>query len=87
MSEERKPKIATDHAEQIRKLIHDMSNGLEIIVQTNYLLNMVEQSPEAKQWLKMMEVGVQQTASISSQLRDYVIANCDSTRLKPPHGT
>ena len=33
------PSIPPEHAREIRRLSHDLSNALEIIVQANYLLN------------------------------------------------
>ncbi len=40
---------------EIRRLAHDLSNALEIIVQTSYLLNMAELKEPASDWLRMMD--------------------------------
>ncbi len=66
-------KIPEEHMLEIRRLVHDLSNALEIIVQTNYLLGMAELSDDARQWIKMMDTGVQQSTNISRELRQYVI--------------
>ena len=65
--------IPQEHATEIRRLIHDLSNALEIIVQTNYLLNMGEQDPGKRQWLSMMDDGVKQASALSRELRGYVL--------------
>jgi hypothetical protein len=66
-------KIPEEHMLEIRRLVHDLSNALEIIVQTNYLLGMTDLGDDARQWTKMMDTGVQQTTAISRELREYVI--------------
>ena len=67
--------IPGGHAAEIRRLVHDLSNALEIIVQTNYLLKMGKPDETALQWLTMMDTGVKQAAEISTSLRQYVINN------------
>ena len=54
-------------------MIHDLSNALEIIVQTNYLLKMGKPDETSMQWLTMMETGVKQATDISTNLRKYVV--------------
>jgi hypothetical protein len=73
MIDAEKSKIPEEHMLEIRRLVHDLSNALEIIVQTNYLLGMADVSEDARQWIKMMDTGVQQTTNISRELRQYVI--------------
>ena len=58
---------------ELRRLVHDMGNALEIIVQTNYLLNMGETDETKKQWLKMMDTGVQQASAVGKELRQYLM--------------
>jgi hypothetical protein len=66
-------KIPREHMLEIRRLVHEMGNALEIIVQTNYLLNMGEADESTRQWLKMMDTGVRQASEISKELRQYLI--------------
>jgi hypothetical protein len=61
------------HAAEIRRLVHDLSNALEIIVQTNYLLRLGKPDETSVQWLNMMDTGVRQATEISSSLRKYVV--------------
>lgn len=69
-------KIPSQLAEQIRRLSHDLSNALEVILQTNYLLGMTEgNSEESRKWREMLDNGVMQATRINRQLREYVRAN------------
>ena len=63
------------HAAEIRRLVHDLSNALEIIVQTHYLLKLGKLDEASVQWLKMMDNGVRQATEISTSLRSYVVEN------------
>jgi len=73
MSEEAKSQlIPPASASQLRQLSHDLSNALEVIVQTSYLLGTVELNENAKQWRQMLDQGVQQATSINREMRDYI---------------
>jgi hypothetical protein len=67
--------IPTEQAEHIRRLCHDLSNALEIVVQTNYLLGMLELDENGRQWHTMLDQGVQQASNVNRELRDYIRAN------------
>jgi hypothetical protein len=56
----------------IRKLAHDLSNALEIIVQTNYLLGTVELKEPGSEWLRMLDSGVNKALEINLALRTYI---------------
>lgn len=64
--------IPEDLALEIRRLAHDLSNSLEIIVQTSYLLSMAELKPPADDWLRMLDSGVQKALGINQELREYI---------------
>ncbi|MEO6911063.1 MAG: hypothetical protein ABI158_09085 [Edaphobacter sp.] len=68
-------KIPEDLAVEIRKLAHDLSNALEIIVQTSYLLSTTEMKEPASDWLHMLDGGVQKALDINLALRDYIKAH------------
>ncbi len=57
---------------EIRRIAHDLSNSLEIIVQTSYLLSMAELKEPATEWLKMLDGGVAKALELNLQLRDYL---------------
>jgi hypothetical protein len=71
-------KIPSQLAENIRRISHDLSNALEVILQTNYLLGMTDASganEEGKKWREMLDQGVMQATQINRELRDYVRAH------------
>ncbi|HTW45437.1 MAG TPA: hypothetical protein VMD58_07815 [Acidobacteriaceae bacterium] len=71
-------KIPEQLAEQIRRISHDLSNALEVIMQTNYLLGMTTDAgapSDQKQWREMLDQGVMQATQINRQLRDYIRAH------------
>jgi hypothetical protein len=64
--------IPEDIAVEIRKMAHELSNALEIIVQTSYLLGTTEMKEPASNWLRMMDGGVQKAMDINRALRTYI---------------
>jgi len=67
--------IPEEVAIEIRRLAHDLSNSLEIIVQTSYLLSMAELKEPASSWLRMLDSGVQKALGLNLELREYVKKN------------
>jgi hypothetical protein len=57
---------------EVRRMAHDLSNALEIIVQTSYLLSTVELREPASDWLKMLDGGVAKALDINLALRKYI---------------
>ncbi len=70
-----KGSIPGNHAAEIRRMVHDLSNALEIIVQTHYLLKLGKLDDQTLQWLTMMDTGVKQATEISVGLRRYLVEN------------
>lgn len=70
MSETAQQAIAPEQAQEIRQLAHDLSNALEVVIQTSYLLGTVELDENARQWRAMLEKGVKQATEINQQLRE-----------------
>lgn len=66
------PLIPEEQALEIRRLAHDLSNALEIVIQANYLLSTAGLPEPAEQWTKLLDQGVQQAALIGRELRDYI---------------
>jgi hypothetical protein len=64
--------IPEDLAVEIRRLAHNLSNALEIIVQTSFLLSTTEMKEPASDWLHMLEGGVQKALDINLELRKYI---------------
>jgi len=65
-------KIPDGIALEVRKLAHDLSNALEIIVQTSYLLSTVDLKEPASDWLRMLDGGVKKALDINLSLRTYI---------------
>lgn len=64
--------IPEDLAIEVRKLAHDLSNALEIIVQTSFLLSTAELKEPASDWLGMLDSGVNKALDINLALRQYI---------------
>jgi light-regulated signal transduction histidine kinase (bacteriophytochrome) len=65
-------KIPEDLSVEMRRIAHDLSNALEIIIQTSYLLSTVEMKEPASDWLRMLEGGVQKAMNLNLELRNYI---------------
>jgi len=69
--------IPEDHAVEIRKLAHELSNALEVIVQTSYLLGTLGLKEPGSDWLRMMDNGIRKAMDINLSLRDYIKAHTE----------
>ena len=64
--------IPEDLSVEMRRIAHDLSNALEIIIQTSYLLNTVELKGPASDWLRMLDDGVHKAMALNLELRTYI---------------
>jgi hypothetical protein len=64
--------IPEDLSVEMRKIAHDLSNALEVIIQTSYLLSTTEMKEPASDWLRMLDDGVQKAMSLNLALRSYI---------------
>jgi len=64
--------IPEDLSVEMRRIAHDLSNALEIIIQTSYLLSTTEMKEPASDWLRMLDNGVQKAMSLNLELRTYI---------------
>ena len=64
--------IPEELAIEIRRLTHDLSNALEIVVQTSYLLGTADLKTPASDWLRMLDGGVEKALHLNNALRTYV---------------
>jgi len=67
--------IPEEIALEIRRLAHNLSNALEIIVQTTYLIGTTELKEPGREWLHMLDSGLQKALEINLALRNYIKAN------------
>lgn len=65
-------KIPEDLSVEMRRLAHDLSNALEIIIQTSYLLSTTEMKEPASDWLRMLDDGVHKAMELNLALRTYI---------------
>jgi hypothetical protein len=64
--------IPANLAMEMRALAHELSNALEIIVQTSYLLGTVGLKEPGSDWLRMMDNGVRKAMDTNQALRTYI---------------
>lgn len=64
--------IPEELAIEVRQLAHDLSNALEIIVQTSFLLSTAGLKDPALEWLGMLDAGVTKALDTNSALRQYI---------------
>jgi hypothetical protein len=57
---------------EMRRIAHDLSNALEIIIQTSYLLSTTDMKEPATEWLRMLDGGVQKALNLNLALRNYI---------------
>jgi len=69
------PQIPEELALEVRRIAHELSNALEIVVQTSYLLSMAELKEPASDWLRMLDSGVNKALESNLQLREYIKAH------------
>lgn len=65
------PEISTE----LRRIMHDLSNALEIVLQAGYLLTTAETEEPVKEWIGLLDGGAQQALGIHRELREYIRAN------------
>ncbi len=65
--------LTEQDAKEMRRLLHDMNNSLEIILQAAYLMGTIELDETGRQWLQLLEKGVDQTAALNRQFRDLIV--------------
>ncbi|MBB5340395.1 hypothetical protein [Tunturiibacter gelidoferens] len=65
-------KIPEEISVEMRRIAHDLSNALEIIVQTSYLLSTAELKEPASEWLRMLDGGVEKAMNLNQSLRKYI---------------
>jgi hypothetical protein len=67
--------IPEQTALEMRRIAHELSNSLEVIVQTSYLLGLAELKAPADEWLKMLDSGVNKALEQNLALRDFIKKN------------
>lgn len=79
MTEPNKPQmIPSAQALELRRLSHDLSNALEVILQTSYLLGMANLDENGRKWQQMLDDGVKQATTLNSEMRDYLRSHSEN---------
>jgi len=65
-------KIPEEISVEMRRIAHDLSNALEVIVQTSYLLGTADLKEPASEWLRMLDGGVEKAIKLNQALRSYI---------------
>jgi hypothetical protein len=70
-----------DHppAKSLRELAHDLSNALEIVMQSSFLLGTLDLGESGKQWHQLLDGGIAKATEINRQLRDALRAEAGET--------
>ncbi|HEY5055617.1 MAG TPA: hypothetical protein VII58_05610 [Acidobacteriaceae bacterium] len=64
--------IPEELALEIRQLAHELSNALEVIVQTSYLIGTLELKEPGSDWARMLDTGVRKALDLNLALRTYI---------------
>jgi len=64
--------IPAEVSAEMRRMMHDLSNALEIVLQAGYLLTTTETEEPIKEWIGLLDGGAQQALGIHRQLREYI---------------
>jgi hypothetical protein len=64
--------LLQEDAKEIRRITHDMNNALEIIVQASYLVNTTALSDQAREWMNLLDQGIQQATGLNREMREFV---------------
>jgi hypothetical protein len=58
------------HRDATRKIAHDLSNSLEIIMQSSFLLGTLDLGENGKSWHKLLEDGIAKATALNQKLRE-----------------
>jgi hypothetical protein len=64
------PAESVSQPSTVRELAHDLSNALEIIMQSSFLLSTLDLGENGRQWHQLLDAGVEKATAINRQLRE-----------------
>jgi hypothetical protein len=64
------PAAGAQAPKSTRQLAHDLSNALEIIMQSSFLLGTLDLGENGKTWHKLLDDGVAKATAINRELRE-----------------
>jgi len=65
-------KIPAELSKELRTLAHDLSNALETIVQTTYLISQAGPPESFRRWVEMIDHASQEAVKINQKLRQFL---------------
>ena len=74
------PNESGTRAKTIRELAHELSNALEIIMQSSFLLGTLDLGENGRQWHQLLDGGVERATAINRQLREALRSETAETR-------
>jgi hypothetical protein len=74
------PNESGTRAKTIRELAHELSNALEIIMQSSFLLGTLDLGENGRQWRQLLDGGVERATAINRQLREALRSETAETR-------
>ena len=77
---ENSPEDVPPPAQTIRELAHDLSNALEIIMQSSFLLGTLDLGENGRQWHRLLDGGIERATAINRQLREALRDEAAETR-------
>jgi signal transduction histidine kinase len=70
--------MTSEDIAKLRSLAHDLSNSIETIMQSSYLLGQTSLDDNAKKWLGLLENATRDAARINREIRDILRAQSAS---------
>jgi hypothetical protein len=67
-------KLPNEAATQLRRLVHDLSNSLETILQAAYLLGQAKLDGKPGEWTQLIDTAVKDAARINREIREVLRA-------------
>lgn len=68
-------RIPPEFSAELRRMMHDLSNALEVVLQAGYLLTTAEIEEPVKGWVGLLDGGAQQALAVHRELREYIRAH------------
>jgi hypothetical protein len=65
-------KLPNDDATQLRRLVHDLSNALETILQAAYLLGQAKLEGDSRKWAELIDTAAHDAARVNREIREVL---------------
>jgi len=72
LSKQTEAKLSGAIVTQLRRLTHDLSNSLEVILQASYLLGELELDGKPSEWVRLIDEASQDAARANRAIREIL---------------